>query len=314
MPSLYIVIRTFEAKASPATFNEQKFLNDVVIPLKMLLFNKPDYLKRIAIVTRGDDENNNSEYLINETPTSLFFIHKYFENEIRNKIIIPVIHKEWGNNAGSATAVNCGLDALKPESDFSDGDQALIWSTEFSLNWDKINEMRDAMNKLELKLVGYLRKDWETNLPWAFAQNTCAIWDLKLLKDIGYFSADCDGSDKKTVSIELPGEKQSNVSLAGMDDFHAYLRASESNKPLHWGMVGHKTPSEVNVSNKENEAQKAHIIKIARQLAVMEAYAKAIKPNGTVTFKELCQKIWGEAFHADESIKNGVNFLIEKIP
>lgn len=185
-----------------------------------------------------------------------------------------VVSNSWGLNAGSATAVNEGIAVARRH----DADLIMVWSPEIDLSGHMITEMLGHMDSHSLRLVGYMRSRWYQRLQWTFAQNTCAIWDDSLLREIGDMNPSCNGAAGVTVSTIECG----NVLLAGMEDMDAYLRASaQAGEFIRWGCVGMRHPATWNLALKKPGTREYDdlIKKIARQGHVMDAYARTYFPD-----------------------------------
>jgi hypothetical protein len=134
------------------------------------------------------------------------------------------------------------------------------------------------MEDKALALVGYMRNRWYQRLQWAFAQNTCAIWDIDLLKAIDGMNPACNGDGTTTVSTPEFGD----VAVAGMEDIEAYFRATVLfGNFVRWGAVGMRHPAVWNLALKVPGTKEYddNAKKISRQGLVMDAYAKRIFPH-----------------------------------
>jgi hypothetical protein len=123
-----------------------------------------------------------------------------------------------------------------------------------------------------------MRNRWYQRLQWAFAQNTCAIWDIDLLNMTGGMNPSCNGDGRTTVSTIEFGE----VPLAGMEDIEAYFRASaELGEFIRWGAVGQRHPATWSLALKKPGTREYddNLKKIARQALVMDEYARRIFPD-----------------------------------
>ncbi len=295
--SVFATTRSFQGGATFATFNVEKFNKGVVLPIKKLLDSAPPEFRGIAVVSCGEhgskyaeevrlEGNANWNPTMNDedpsnswfaTPT-IHYLHEAFPKEIAAGLVVPILCRDWGLNAGSATAINAGI-AVARERDASD---TLVWSPEINLDGFMLKAMLSHKERNALKLVGYMRSNWFLRLQWQFAQNTCALWDLETLKAIGDMNPDCNGDGITVVSTPEFGD----VALAGMEDFEAYLRASRhQGEFLRWGNAGVSSPADWDLSLKEpgtpeydNNAKK-----IARQGLVMNEYARRIFPEYTLS-------------------------------
>lgn len=271
---LFAVTRSFQGGATFASFDSEKFDRGVVAPVTKLLSSAPEEFAGLAIVTCGEPGNKYSEEVIDgETPT-VRALREAFSDEIAIGRIIPVVCSDWGLNAGSATAINAGVEVARSHS----AHKVLVWSPEIDLSGHMVSEMLNHMEQHALRLVGYMRNRWYQRLQWAFAQNTCAIWDMGLLDLVSGMNPSCNGDGKTTVSTLEFGE----VPLAGMEDIEAYFRASAiCGEFIRWGCVGMRHPAIWSLALKKPDTREYddNIKKIARQALVMDAYAKRIFPD-----------------------------------
>lgn len=271
---LFVVIRSFQGGTDFSSFNREKFQKGVVAPIKKLLATATTDLRGIVVVSCGENGSKYAEEVRDgETPTT-HFLRAAFPEATTSKFITPVICKDWGLNAGSATAINAGLDVAHAYG----ADRILIWSPEIDLSGHMVTEMVNHMDNHALALVGYMRNRWYQRLQWTFAQNTCAIWDSSLLKSLGGMNPECNGDGKSVVSTLEYGD----VPLAGMEDIEAYFRASFAlGEFVRWGAVGMRHPATWNLALKVPGTREYddNMKKIARQGMVMDAYAKRIFPN-----------------------------------
>ena len=85
-------------------------------------------------------------------------------------------------------------------------------------------------------------------------------------------------------------EKCGEVSLAGMEDFHAMLRTLKSDPSFRWGMIGTANPLKWNTDFPVgSERLSNHLKKVARQETVMKEYAKQIFPE--LSYKEVMNRL-----------------------
>jgi len=137
-----------------------------------------------------------------------------------------------------------------------------------------------------------LRERWWERPQWNIAQNTAAIWNIKILEEIGGFAPECDGTGE-TINVSDFGE----VPLAGMEDFHAILRAMKIRPDLRWGMVSRESPLTWDVNFPAgSERERNHLIKIARQYQVMKIYASRIFPE--LSFETVMGRLFS-LYHQD---------------
>lgn len=285
---LFATTRSFQGGATFATFDHRKFEKGVVAPIKKLLATAPPEFIGIAVVTCGEPGSKFSEEVESEelhpsdarrliphrdTPTTKA-LREAFPEEVSSGVIMPLICENWGLNAGSGTAINAGIEAARHRG----ADSVLVWSPEIDLTGHMVSEMLCHMDAHALRLVGYMRNRWYQRLQWAFAQNTCAIWDIDLLKLVDDMNPVCNGDGKTSVATAEFGD----VPLAGMEDIEAYFRASAYlGEFVRWGAVGMRHPAVWNLALKVPGTKEYddNAKKIARQGLVMDAYARRIFPH-----------------------------------
>jgi len=271
---VFAITRSFQGGTTFNTFDVTKFEKGVVAPIKKLLSTAPPEFAGIAVVSCAEPGSKYAEEVHDEnTPTTLH-LRKAFPEEIENGRLVPILSENWGLNAGSGTAINAGLGIAHTHS----ANKVLVWSPEIDLSGHMVSEMLNHMDEHALQLVGYMRNRWYQRLQWAFAQNTCAIWDINLLNNVGGMNPACNGDGKTTISTIEFGE----VPLAGMEDFEMYLRASvASDEFIRWGAVGMRHPAVWDLALKAPGTREYddNAKKIARQGLVMDAYAKRIFPH-----------------------------------
>jgi hypothetical protein len=271
---LFTITRSFQGGATFVTFDKAKFEKGVVAPIKKLLATAPPEFIGIAVVTCAEAGSRYAEEVMDGDTPTMVALKSAFPNEITQGKIVPVVCENWGLNAGSGTAINEGISIARQRG----ADKVLVWSPEIDLNGHMVSEMLNHMEDHALKLVGYMRNRWYQRLQWAFAQNTCAIWDLDLLKAIDDMNPACNGDGKTTVSTPEFGE----VALAGMEDIEAYFRASKFiGEFVRWGAVGMRHPAVWNLALKVPGTKEYddNAKKLARQGLVMDEYAKRIFPH-----------------------------------
>lgn len=286
---IVVVTRTFQAGKTFETFDIQKFERGVVAPIKKLLSTAPQSLSNIVVVACGEPGSEYAEEIRNNETPSIVHLKQAFPEEVASHRIITSLCSQWGRNRGSATALNAGVEIA----DELSATHALTWSAEIDLDGFMLSGMLSHYNRFNLDLVGCLRNRWYQRLQWMFAQNTCALWNMKTLTSIGGFNPDCNGDRKSTVKTAEFGD----VPLAGMEDFEAYLRASKaSGSFLRWGITETAHPAIWNLALKKPEAEDYadHVKKIARQELVMAEYAKRVFPDlqPVEVFDHIMEKVY----------------------
>lgn len=271
---LFATTRSFQGGATFANFNKKKFEDGIVTPIRKLLSTAPPELVGLAVVTCAEPNSKYAEEVCDGNTPTTHHLREEFPEEVADGRLTPVLCTDWGLNAGSGTAINAGIEAARHRG----ADNVLVWSPEIDLTGHMVSSMLAHMDAHALNLVGYMRNRWYQRLQWAFAQNTCAIWDLDTLKIIDDMNPACNGDGKSTVTTAEFGE----VALAGMEDIEAYFRASAHlGEFVRWGAVGMRNPAVWNLALKTPGTKEYddNAKKIARQGLVMDAYAKRVFPH-----------------------------------
>ena len=271
------IVRSFQARATMENFDRKKFEQGRVVPIRRLLADDHPALKAIVVVVCGDKNSPHGEIVEDDSTATINHLRSAFPVEVGTGKIIPVICRDWGQNVGSSKALNAGI----AEAQLLGAKNILMWSPRVPLTATMFDEMSHFMAHKGLGLVGYMRKNWYRQTSWMFAQNTCALWSESLLRSVGGMNPDCDGTGQKITLLDHE-LKQREVPVAGMEDWEVYLRMSKMVSHFFpWGMVGMKTPVEGDESLKRpgTDEYQNHQMKILRQVAVMEAYAKRIFPE-----------------------------------
>jgi hypothetical protein len=281
MSEITLITRSFQSGAGKGVeFDDIYFESNVVKPIKNILTFKN--IKQIMIISNGDQRINFSEALLdkNRTPTiTAFEIH--FANEIRSNRIICHTSTNWGENPGSATALNEGIEIARKETDW-----VLLYSTEIKLNENIIADAFCQAKKNKLAVIGFLREYWQQRIQWQVVQNTAAIWNIPSLLKVDLFAQECNGMGE-TIYLEPYGD----ISIAGMEDFHAMLRMLKNDFNFRWGMIGQDNPLPWNVNFEAGSQREfSHNKKVARQEIVMKKYAKQIFPD--LTFEQVMEKLY----------------------
>lgn len=273
MTGLIAVARTFQAGTGPngKEFNTDYFSEKVTGPIKDLLAGSEKVVSGIVVVVNTEKNNPLAEgiYDSGQTPSTLALMETFPEEISNGRMIVHLCHN-WGNNPGSGNALNEGIEIAQGMG----AELAMCWSPEIEMNGYRISEALGFMEKRNLSVVGFLRENWWQKPQWHISQNTAAIWDIKILQNVGGFSPECNGTGK-TVTTEEFGE----VSLAGMEDLHTMLKILKSNPNFRWGMIGRSNPLKWNTDFPAgSERLLNHLKKVARQGIVMSEWAKLIFP------------------------------------
>lgn len=273
MNRVVIVTRSFQSGSGPGgkEFNAEVFTKKVAAPIRNLLsFDKA--IQAILVMVPREDGNAVSEIPNDRgnTPTLLAF-EGAFAEEISRGRLFPLPCDRWGKNQGSATALTEGAGIAKS---LFNPRWIVNWSVEMALDGYRIAKALRFAEERNLAVVGFHRERWWERPQWNVAQNTCAQWSLEALLAHGGFSAECNGTGRIVHTDEY-----GDVPLAGMEDFHLMLRMLKDNPEFRWGMDGVQEPLAWDTDFSDPERAKKHRIKVARQYAVMQAWAKDIFPD-----------------------------------
>jgi len=287
--SVTVVTRSFQGRATDESFDKAKFKKVFVEPISRLIRGGPYHLKKIMVVSAADPSSPAGEVVGDDgkTPT-MRAVEEFFPDEIASGRVATIACSNWGLNFGSATALNAGLEHAVSEG----SDAVLMWSPEIQLTGHRVSLMIDHMEQFGLSLCGYAREGWTERKQWTFVQNTIALWRIQTLTEIGGFDSSCNGDGKTTVATKEFG----SVPLAGMEDYHAYLRASSRRgEMLRWGFVGVSDPAFWDISAKlpGTEEWLKNEQKVARQTLVMEEWARQIFPdrNPLQVWRDVSRKV-----------------------
>lgn len=233
-------------------------------------------IRSVTVVSHGDHRFGSGEAIDSDgyTPT-MRAIQQSFPKEVASGFLRTIVDPLWGNNAGSAHALNTGWELATKLDQTS---HVLSWNPELQMTGWILARMLAHMERHGLDFVGAYRKRYWLLYQWQIAQNTACVYTLEMLRKISGFSAEnCDGLDRQ--SIEAPGIGK--VTLAGMDDLDAALRyTKQSDRLPRWGMVGRADPFlwDVNFAPESDRAKMLQA-KIARQPIVMEKWVARHFPS-----------------------------------
>jgi hypothetical protein len=285
-PCVAIVIRWFQAGCGysdskyggePKLFDEADFEARFARPLRTFLSSAGSEVKCIVVVSNGDTRFGLGE-LVNtegETTTSIA-IRRTFPREVESGFLSIVIDDEWGNNAGSAHALNTGWRLATDQDERID--HILSWNPELQMTGSILARMLTHLERHYLDFVGVYRKRYWLLYQWRLAQNTACLYPVKVLRRVNGFSAgNCDGNDRATIAVPGIG----SVTRAGMDDFDLALRLWLSiGRPPRWGMVGRADPFLWDVDFTPGTARAIMLQqKIARQPSIIEAWVNRHFPD-----------------------------------
>lgn len=279
-PQIAVVIRWFQAgcgfpdpkqNGAPKLFDEEDFETRLVRPLRTFVSSRDASVKQIIIVSNGDSRFGLGEHIddAGETAT-MMALRRTFPDEIRDGLIHILVDREWGNNAGSAHALNLGWRSAVDQEEIS---YILSWNPEMAMTGGILARMLSHLEQHNLDFVGVYRKRYWLLYQWRLAQNTACLWSVETLQSINGFSPEnCDGNDRRTITVPGFGV----VTRAGMDDFDLALRCwLTQGRPLRWGMVCRADPVLWDVDFVPDDPRSTMLqAKIARQPSIIEAWVE----------------------------------------
>lgn len=257
-----VINRSFQAGATVETYDYAKF---VVVATALRKILDSDEVRRLIVVVNTEAGNKLAEVVdADGVAPTVRAIQQEFASE--NDRVIAIQYDHWGKNPGSAMAVTYGCEEAIRR---GETDLIMPWSSELAVLPSHISRAIAFLEARQLDVVGFHRQHWFQKVQWHVAQNTGAIYRLETLIENGFFSADCDGHSGHTVEIPQFGA----VPIAGMDDFHFFLRTLKNTGSIRWGMVCRDKPLPWN-NHFEPGSERAlqHAQKVARQEAVMYQY------------------------------------------
>ena len=259
MSNCTLITRTFQPIKEIKDYDEKKFLETFVEPLKKLI-NNTKSINQIIIVLNGDTNSKYSEKADENgnLPSQIAF--NKIKNEINKNIDIKiVICKNWGLNQGSASALNDALNTIK-DTDIDDG-YFFIWSSGMNITAEQFENSLKIVDEDKIDVMGYLRDGFMNNYAWRVPQNTACFWKKDKLIEFK-FSKECDG--KENVNINIDGQ---NILLAGMEDYYTLIKMFYKYPELKVAMIGKNNPIYWNNPNTQD-----NINKVLRQEKVMDKY------------------------------------------
>lgn len=285
-PQVAVVMRWFqpgcgfpdpENDGTLKPFDEVDFQVRLVQPLRTFLSSMGDEVRHIVIVSNSDPRFGLGELVGADGKTATIrAIQRIFSREIENGLITIQADDEWGNNAGSAHALNLGWRLAVAQDRCVD--HILSWNPELQMTGSILARMFAHLERHHLDFVGAYRKRYWYLYQWRMAQNTACLWPVEVLEKGGGFSAEnCDGNDRATILIPGIGL----VTRAGMEDFDFALRLwLASGHPPRWGMVGRADPFLWDVDYTPGTVRaRMQQQKVARQPTVLMARAEQHFPD-----------------------------------
>lgn len=281
-PRVAVVIRWFQsqvglpqADGSIKPFDMEDFKERLVNPLHRFMQSMGREVKRIIIVSNSDQRFGLGEATDNEGHTSTFrALCHAFPREMAHDFIRVVIDPLWGNNAGTAHALNTGWATVQEDPEIT---HLLSWNPELQMTGGILARMFSHLERHGLDLTGAYRQGYWRLYQWQLPQNTACLYSMELLESLKGFSVECDGNDRSVIQIPSLGK----VSRAGMEDYDLSLRyALQYGRFPRWGMVGRADPFfwDINFVPGSERAEMLRA-KIARQPAVLEYRAQERFPN-----------------------------------
>ena len=276
-----VVIRTFQPRTGDGKekFDWQYFSKIVACQINKLL--KLEAIGAVVVIVNGDRESPLSEIINDNGKTpSIIAIEKTFPKEIANGKIIAHLCENWGYSS----ALNEGVEIARNK---FNANIVLTLSPEIEVDGLDLDKAIKFMRERNLYVLGFQKEGWQV------PRNTIALWKVDTLERIGGFFLECDGIGK-TVLIPKFGE----VSLAGMEDFHAILRMLKAFPDFSWGMFGDKSnPLKWHTEfSPGSEREYRHLIKVARQERIMEEYSKWIFPN--LSYKRIMEILFAHCCYS----------------
>lgn len=267
-----VVTRTFQPGTGPGgkDFDSDYFSKRVKKPIENLL-QFDEAVKRVVVVVNGEEQSKLGEIPDENGYTpSIYALKEAFSEAIDNGRMIIKLCKNWGPNPGSAVALNEGLELVKAQGDTS---WVLNWSPEIEMDGYRVREALKHAEQRGLNVVGILRERYWERVQWQLPQNTACLWDIETLEAVDGFDSWCNNTGR-TVCLDEHGE----VSIAGMEDFHALLRIMKrEDLELRWGMVGHRNPMVWHTDFEQNSSRRRrHLEKVARQKEVIDVYCTEV--------------------------------------
>jgi hypothetical protein len=266
-----IVLRVFDSGAGiRKDFSVSDFQNRFVSPLEIMMKTTFPEVVGFVVVSNGNPQYGLGEAMdsYGETLTTRA-IHEAFPNQCKSGYIRTVVDRNWGNNAGSAHALNCGWRLAVKENCST---HILSWNPELQMTGHLLTQGFTHLERHNLDFLGFYRQGYWEKPQWAVAQNTACLYCVPFLESVDGFADECDGNDGRTIIVPEFGK----VPFAGMDDFNLALRFKKQfGRTPRWGMVGRTRPFLWNIDFVPGTEREMMLkIKIARQYAVMQEWVQ----------------------------------------
>ena len=285
-----IIVRSWQKGAGhpEIPFKQRSFDTGLRASLELMLKTSNSDLARIVVVTNTDQRFPKvlGEAVGDDSMTPTMRALK----DVFGSDIDVLSDAGWGNNAGSASALNIGWQhaAASPETS-----HVLSWNPEMALTGHHVAMMRHFMYEHCLEICGYLR-EWHWERPqFGLFQNTAAMYRIPTLQEVVGFDPRCDGNDGATIETEAFGA----VTLAGMDDQDFLLRLvkARSGDIPRIGMIGRSNPAPWKTQWPDDPVRQQEFdIKVARQMSVLRAWSTLHLPH--MTLEEYLGQVFREMF------------------
>lgn len=265
MKKIALITRTFQQNKNIDNFNENIFIEKFYKPLKNMI--ESNLFNKVFILINTDKNNDYCEYTNNGVSPSEFFIKKYFKEYIYMIDIINV--EDWGDNVGSSYALSIAAKKAYNEN----FNFIMNWSSEMIISKEKLYSTFDYIKNNDIDVIGFLRNHWWIKYQWSIAQNTAAIWNINSLKEVDFFSKQCDIIQKKIISDTF-----GDTPLLGMEDFHSMLQLIKI-KDFKWSMSCSNEPIFWNYKSDDPKLNFLNERKIFRQEQVILYYIESFFPE-----------------------------------
>jgi hypothetical protein len=145
----------------------------------------------------------------------------------------------------------------------------LPWSPELAITPRRLAEAFAILMTEGLDAIGFLREHFEEKLQWQIPQHT-GLLGTRRFWEMTEIPRYADGDDDQKISTSV-----GPVLRAGMEDLARFMEILKLGQSLRIGMFGAKDPLPWTI----DMGDQRQVNKIARQLAVAEAWALRCFPN-----------------------------------
>ena len=184
-----IVVRSFQGGAGISRdWNPDEFDRGVRVPVAEMIRTAPPALQGFVFVSCGDTSSPLCEAVDRDGKNhTLRALDAAFPEYVRSGYMKTLLCTDWGQNAGSAAALNVGVSAI------DDASHMLSWNPDFKLTGHTLASGLDHLRRFNLQICGFYRKRWYERFQWGLFQNTATVYDLDLIRQNKGFSVRCDG-------------------------------------------------------------------------------------------------------------------------